>query len=190
MYTTLLMIPFFIRDVQEKSTALSGILLGAMSVLVAITAPFGGRLSDRWGRRPAAQLGGGLMLLAVVGMLAALGDATPAIVLAGWLALFGLGLGLGVGAAATAAIESAPREYAGSASGTSSMMRYIGSIVGAGILAGVLGDGAGDISTFRIVMLAVVVTTALALVAAMFIHRFVNAQVLQVTRDKTAAEAL
>jgi len=191
MYTTLLMIPFFIRDVQERSTALSGLLLGAMSVLVAITSPFGGRLSDAWGRRPAAQLGGGLMLAAVVGMLAVLSEDTSALVLAGWLALLGLGLGLGIGAASTAAVESAPRGYAGSAAGTSSMMRYAGSIVGAGILAGVLGgNGAGDIDTFRLVMLAVVGTTALAVVASMSIHRFVVSEPVPVGPDQAPAEAL
>jgi hypothetical protein len=54
------------------------------------------------------------------------------------------------------------------------MMRYAGSIVGAGILAGVLSGGDG-VTTFRIVMVAVAVTAALAVVAAMFIHRFVPA---------------
>jgi MFS family permease len=175
------MIPFFIRDLQGKSTALSGLLLGAMSVLVAITAPFGGRLSDTWGRRPAAQIGAALMLVGVAGMLAVLSESTAPPVLAGWLALVGLGLGLGVGAASTAAIESAPRTFAGSAAGTSSMMRYAGSIVGAGILAGVLGNEAtADIDTFRLVMLAVVVTTALSLVSALFIHRFVKSEVVPV----------
>ena len=72
MYTTLLMIPFFVREVQGKSTELSGLLLGAMSVLVAITAPFGGRLSDAWGRRPSAQVGSVLMLIGAVALLAGL----------------------------------------------------------------------------------------------------------------------
>lgn len=191
MYTTLLMLPFFVRDVQGKSTALSGLLLGAMSVLVAVTSPFGGRLSDTWGRRPSAQLGAALMLVAVIGMLAVLSESAPPFVLAAWLALLGLGLGLGIGAAGTAAIESAPYQYAGSAAGTSSMMRYAGSIVGAGILAGALsGDVAGDITTFRIVMLAVVVTTVLSVVSAMFIHRFVTPETVPVPRTASRAEAL
>ena len=47
-------------------------------------------------------------------------------------ALVGMGVGLTFGPSATAAIESAPREQAGIAAGTNSMMRYLGSIVGAG----------------------------------------------------------
>ena len=179
MYTTLLMIPFFVREVQGRSTELSGLLLGAMSVLVAVTAPLGGRLSDSWGRRPSAQVGAVLMLAATVALLSGLTETVSPAYLGACLALMGLGLGLGVGAANTAAVESASAKYAGSASGTSSMMRYVGSIVGAGILAGVLtSDGAsGDVDTFRLVMLAVAVTAGMALVSSMFIHRFVEPEV-------------
>ena len=58
-------------------------------------------------------------------------------------------------------------------------MRYIGSILGAGLLAGVLSDGGAggaDIGTFRFVGLVVVATAALALVAAAFIHAFPDAR--------------
>ena len=71
------------------------------------------------------------------------------------LALLGLGVGLGFGSATTAAIESAPRSLAGSAAGTNSMMRYVGSIVGAGLLAGVLntsGASVPGLDTFRLIM--------------------------------------
>ncbi len=187
MYTTLLMIPFFVREVQGKSTELSGLLLGAMSVLVAITAPFGGRLSDAWGRRPSAQTGSVLMLIGAVALFAGLSRTVSPGYLAACLAVLGLGLGLGVGAADTAAIESAPRALAGSAAGTSSMMRYAGSIVGVGILVGVLthsGAADGDVTAFRLVMLAVIVTAALAVVAATFIHRFVVPEVIPVPREQ------
>jgi EmrB/QacA subfamily drug resistance transporter len=191
MYTTLLLIPFFVREVQGKGTALSGVLLGAMSVLVAVTAPLGGRLSDAWGRRPSAEIGAVLMLIAAIGLLAGISPEVHPAYLAGCLALLGLGLGLGVGAANTAAVESAPRALAGSAAGTSSMMRYVGSIVGAGLLSGVLSrDGAGaEVATFRIVLVAVVSTAALAAIAAMFIHRFVEAEAIPVPRE-AAAEAV
>jgi EmrB/QacA subfamily drug resistance transporter len=174
MYTTLLMIPFFVREVLNRSTALSGLLLGAMSVLVSVIAPFGGLLSDEWGRRQAAQLGGVLTLAGAAVLAVVLSEDVPVGYLAACLALMGLGLGLGVGAANTAAIEAAPRSLAGSAAGTSSMMRYAGSIVGAGVLAGVLGSEGGDVAMFRIVALTVAATAALALVASMFIHRFAH----------------
>jgi hypothetical protein len=114
------------------------------------------------------------MLVGASALLAGLDESVPIAYMAGCLAVLGLGLGLGVGAANTAAVESAPIALAGSASGTSSMMRYIGSILGVGILAGVLNDGgsAADLDTFRIVMGAVVFTAALSVGAATLIHRF------------------
>ncbi len=174
MYTTLLMIPFFIRDVQGKSSLTSGLLLMAMSGLMAVTAPFGGRLSDALGRRLPAQAGALLMTVGAFALLAGLhGDVSPAY-LAACLGLIGVGQGLGTGPASTAAIEAAPAALAGSAAGTSSMMRYVGSIIGAGILAGVLSKdsvGQADITTFRIVALALASAAAIAFIAATFIHR-------------------
>jgi hypothetical protein len=65
------------------------------------------------------------------------------------------------------------------------MMRYAGSIVGAGILAGVLNsDVAGaEVGAFRLVLVAVIATAALAAVAALFIHRFVEPEILPVSRE-------
>ena len=174
MYTTLLMIPFFIRDVQGKGSLRSGLLLGAMSALVAIMSPIGGAFSDSLGRRLPAQVGAALMTAGAIALLAGLHRDVSSAYLAVCLALLGVGLGIGTGPASTAAFESAPASLAGSAAGTSSMMRYVGSIVGAGILAGVLNTsnaGQADVTTFRLVAMAVAGTAALAVVAATFIHR-------------------
>lgn len=194
MYTTLLMMPFFVKDVLQRGTAVSGVLLGAMSILVAITSPFGGRLSDAWGRRPSAQLGAALMVGGSLALLLGLSETVPLAYLAGCLAVLGLGLGLGVGAAQTAALESVPRAMAGSASGTSSMMRYVGSIVGAGLMAGVLSGGASDdVTTFRLVLVAVSVTAGLSIVSSFFIHRFVAPEIVLLDergRGRLTGEAL
>jgi EmrB/QacA subfamily drug resistance transporter len=185
MYTTLLMLPFFVREVQGRGTELSGLLLGAMSILIAVTAPVGGRISDVWGRRPTAEAGAICMLVASVGLLAGLSPDVHPGYLAACLALLGFGVGLGVGPAQTAAVESAPRALAGSAAGTSSMMRYVGSIVGAGLLAGVLTDQGAtpELWTFRVVIVAVITTAALAALAAVFIHRFAEPEPVPVDRD-------
>ena len=158
MYTTLLMIPFFVREVLGKGTELSGLLLGAMSVLrrdhgAIRRAPVG-----RVGAAAVGAVGGGAD--AGRGDRAARGPerdgvaAVPGGVPGGAGARAGAGRGRGehggdrVGAAGAGGIG---------ASGTSSMMRYVGSIVGAGILAGVLSSDSagGEVATFRIVMLAV-----------------------------------
>jgi MFS family permease len=191
MYTTLLMIPFFLREVQDRSSQMSGLLLGAMSVLVAITSPFGGRFSDAMGRRLPSQAGAVLMLAGSAALLAGLdNDVSPAY-LAVCMATIGLGLGLGSGSASTAAVESAPRALAGSASGTSSMMRYAGSILGAGLLAGVLHDKSAattDVTTYQIVALAVMITAALAVVAASLIHHRPDAGAVVIPVEEQAVE--
>jgi len=187
MYTTVLMIPFFIREVQGKGSLTSGLLLAAMSALFAITSPLGGRISDARGRRLPAQLGAAMMTAGALALLAGLQRDVSAIYLAACLALLGVGLGLGTGAAITAAVESAPARLAGSAAGTSSMMRYIGSIVGAGILAGVLNNsnavhaGAG---TFRLVATTIACTAALGVLAATFIHRRAPADLTTVVSNR------
>lgn len=191
MYTTLLMIPFFLREVQGRSAQVSGLLLGAMSVLVAITAPAGGRLSDALGRRLPSQAGAALMFAGALALLLGLDAGVSPAYLAACLATIGLGLGLGSGSAQTAAVEAAPRARAGSASGTSSMMRYVGSILGAGLLAGVLNGGTAaraDIGTYQVVALAVVVTAGLAVVAAGFIHRMPAQATVAVTLEDATIE--
>ena len=54
------------------------------------------------------------------------------------------------------------------------MMRYIGSIVGAGVLGAVLSEGSGppDVDLFRLMYVVLVAMAALAMVSTLFIHRF------------------
>lgn len=175
MYTTLLAIPFFIREVQEKSLSTTGLLLGAMSILMALVAPISGRLSDVYGRRWPAFIGSWIAFAGAVLILTGLSTQTSFLYLAVSLGVLGLGVGMSVGSATTAAVEAAPQALAGAASGTNSMMRYVGSILGAGILAGILNSGSGavpGIDVFRVIMAVVAGMAALAIVAAAMIHRF------------------
>ena len=153
----------------------SGLLLGSMSALMVVVAPLSGRLADAVGRRWPALAGSLFALGSSLYLLAILDEDVSFVYLATGLAMLGLGFGLGFGSATTAAIESAPRALAGSAAGTNSMMRYVGSILGAGILGGVLSTNAGSlpgIDTFRAIMIVVVVVAALSVVAASQIHLF------------------
>ncbi|MBI4571140.1 MAG: MFS transporter, partial [Chloroflexi bacterium] len=174
MYTTLFSIPFFVEEVQGKGSATTGTLLGSMSVLVAFVAPAGGRLSDSHGRRLPAMAGSVVALVAMIALLAGLSADVSYWYLAVVLASLGLGLGLSIGPSNTAAIESAPRELAGTASGTNSMMRYLGSIVGAGLLGAVLSSEGGgpEVGLFRLIFVVLVAMAALACVTTLFIHRF------------------
>ncbi len=176
MYTTLLAVPFFIKEVQNKPIGTAGVLIGTLSILMSVLAPVSGRLSDARGRRLPAQAGAVFQVLATLMLLLGVGVSVSSLYLAAALAMLGTGSGLGTGAATTAAVESAPRELAGSAAGTMSMMRYFGSIVGAGALGGILsGDGGPpDIAVFRVLFGGLLAMALAGLACSTLIHKFVT----------------
>jgi EmrB/QacA subfamily drug resistance transporter len=175
MYTTLLAIPFFLTDVQLRTTTVAGLLLASMAGVQALVSPLAGLTADRLGRRRPAiagsltALGGALMLVVGLSEDASLGYVAASIT------ILGLGVGLGFVASAVAAVESAPRALAGSAAGTQSMMRYFGSIVGVGLLSGLLNTQAGDapsIDVFRLLFAVVTAMLLLSLASAALIRPF------------------
>ncbi len=179
MYTTLLFVPFFIEEVQGGESSRTGLLLGSMFVMMAVVAPISGALADRVGRRSPV-IGGSAIAVAGATMLVFGLDADASFaLLAGALALIGLGVGASFGPATAAAIESASVAEAGAAAGTNSMARYFGSIVGAGALAGLLNTGGGaapEIAAFQTVMLLVLAMAVAGLAAATMVHRFPAAE--------------
>jgi MFS family permease len=89
------------------------------------------------------------------------------------MVLLGLGVGLGTGAAMTAAVEAAPRAFAGVAAGTLSMMRYFGSIVGTSLLGSILSEQATpSAGIFQALFAFLVVVAVLGAATAAGIHRF------------------
>ena len=78
----------------------------------------------------------------------------------------GIGTGLAIPTIMTTALEAAPEELAGSASGVLSMSRYFGSIP-ASILLALLVSDAGDGSTLLLTIGAVGVATALVVARSM-----------------------
>ena len=174
MYTTILSVPFFVEEVQGKSSVVTGLLLASISMPMVILSPIGGRVSDALGRRPMVTCGSILMVTAVVALLIGIDAASPFVFLAGCLAILGVGLSISFGSASAAAIESTSRDLAGTAAGTNSMMRYLGSIVGAGILGAVLTTDSGvpGIGLFQLIFAVLLAMSVLAFVSSLFIHRF------------------
>ena len=173
MYTVLLSVPFFIVEIQEKSVGAAGVLLGVMSLLMAILAAAAGWLADLRGRRLPALVGGASQVLAVSLLLIGISADVSFVLLAASLAILGFGIGIGSGPAMTAAMEAAPREHAGVAAGTLSMMRYFGNIVGAGILGGVLASDAAtpSIDLFRLIFAILLPVACTTLFSASLIHK-------------------
>ena len=174
MYTTILAMPFFVEEVQGKGHGTSAALLGIVSVQSAFLAPISGRISDSVGRRYPA-LAGSLFVVAGSGaMLVVISEDVSFGYLAAALGALGLGLGISMSPTGAAAIESSPRELAGAAAGTNSMMRYFGSIIGTGLLGAILSSDAAvpEIGVFRVIFAVLFVMSLAAAATTLMIHRF------------------
>lgn len=160
-YALLLAVPI-VLDSRGWSSASIGVGLSFLTLGMVLMGPYGGRLGDARGRRRPVVLGLAVTLVAVATSAAA-GDAVPSALLLLTLLLFGLGLGVASPSVMTAGIEAAPAARVGSAAGLLSASRYVGSIASTLVLAGVVHDDGGGLSTLLIVCAA---TLAVSLAVA------------------------
>jgi DHA2 family methylenomycin A resistance protein-like MFS transporter len=165
MYTTLLALPLFMDHVRGDNEQTIGLTLAALSALSALWGLLGGRISDSRGRWLPA-VAGAVGLLLGVAALAAVLDLPELWPVAAALGIMGVGLGVQSAPVQTAAIEAAPMEKSGSAAGVYSTSRYMGSVIGATILAIVFsGDPLpGDTGRFQLLFVGL----ALAALAGIF----------------------
>jgi MFS transporter, DHA2 family, multidrug resistance protein len=127
-------LPFYFEDVLQRSQVETGFFMTPWPLVVAIMAPIGGRLSDRY---PAGILGGlGLALLGVGMALLAVLPATPSVANIVWrMAICGLGFGFFQTPNMRALMSSAPPGRSGSASGIVATARLTGQTIGAALAA-------------------------------------------------------
>jgi len=101
-------------------------------------------------------------LLLTIGVV---GASLAVIVIA--LAIMGIGVGVAGAPVQTVAVESVPLEGAGSAAGIFSTSRYIGSVVGSGVLAAAFAQGSGaELEARYVLLFAGLAVAALAGIAA------------------------
>jgi EmrB/QacA subfamily drug resistance transporter len=153
MYTTLVAIPIYLADARGVGDAVIGGLLFGMSVAIVAISPIAGRYSDKVGAR-AMVVAGSVVMLGGSATLWAILHHPPIALLALPLVLMGLGLGLCQAAQQAAALKAWPGEMAGSAAGTLSMMRYVGSISGTALIAALLTEHPGE-TEFRPLFLVI-----------------------------------
>jgi MFS transporter, DHA2 family, multidrug resistance protein len=127
-------LPFYFEEVLLRSQVETGFFMTPWPLVVAIMAPIGGRLSDRY---PAGILGGlGLALLGVGMALLAVLPATPSVANIVWrMAICGLGFGFFQTPNMRALMSSAPPGRSGSASGIVATARLTGQTIGAALAA-------------------------------------------------------
>jgi DHA2 family methylenomycin A resistance protein-like MFS transporter len=163
MYTVLLAIPPLWAAAGRPSVEI-GSLLGTMAAAMVVAAPIGGRLADRYGRRwPTV---GGLAALTLGAcQIAFAGTSEPTTTALG-LVVLGAGLGLATPGLQASALEAVERKDAGAAAGAYSTSRYLGSIVGSALLAGLAGSTVADEGigpVFAVVVVAALMATLFAL---------------------------
>jgi DHA2 family multidrug resistance protein-like MFS transporter len=139
-------LPFYFEAVLHRDPVDTGFLMMSWAIVVALSAPIAGRLSDRY---PPGLLGGVGLSILCVGMvsLALLPADASALGIVLRMGLCGVGFGLFQSPNLNALMSSAPPERSGGASGVIAMARLLGQTSGAALvalcfgLAGVQGAG-------------------------------------------------
>ena len=160
-----LLVPLLVERLQGGSPEATGLVLLGISALWAVAAPYGGRISDRLGRRlpvvlGMAATGAALALLWLVAPTASL------VVIGAALSIVGFGMGLSGSPRQAAALETVGPERVGMAAGTYYTGRYLGGVVGASLAGAVLGTtvtGEGVALGFGILTLAAVIVVVVSM---------------------------
>jgi DHA2 family multidrug resistance protein-like MFS transporter len=127
-------LPFYFEDILHRSQVETGFFMTPWPLVVAVMAPIGGRLSDRY---PAGILGGiGMVLLALGMVLLATLPAEPSIANIVWrMVICGVGFGFFQTPNMKALMSSAPPHRSGGASGIVATARLTGQTIGAALAA-------------------------------------------------------
>ncbi len=130
---TVILMPFYLENVLGYTTGQVGLLVAAVPVVLAVTAPLSGTLSDRFGTRPITAIGL-LILLTGYYTMSTLNESITSI---GYiLRLLPVGIGMGVFQSPnnSAVMGTVPRERLGIASGLLSVTRTLGQTTGIALL--------------------------------------------------------
>jgi len=144
-------LPFYFEDVLMRTQVETGFFMTPWPLVVAIMAPIGGRLSDRY---PVGILGGiGLALLGIGMVLLATLPPEPGIANIVWrMVLCGIGFGFFQTPNLRALMASAPSHRSGSASGIVATARLTGQTLGAALAALCFALGGHDGATLALAL--------------------------------------
>ena len=137
LHGSFIVVPLAVEQLLGESATTSGIVLLGLAGVGAVVAPFGGRVSDRRGRRVIVVVGS-LISAAGLAALAIPDAAASAVTIAVVLGVVGLGNGL-TSPRQAAALESVEPARVGMAAGTYYTARYLGGVVGASLAGAILG---------------------------------------------------
>ena len=156
-----LLVPLLVERLLGGSARTSGLVLLGIAGVSALVAPFGGRASDRQGRRRIVVAGSAICAVALgaLALPAGIGSAATVGVLLG---VVGLGLGLSGSPRQAAAFDGIEHSRIGMAAGTYFTARYLGGVLGASLAGAVLG---GTVTTGGVSLGFAILAVAAAIVA-------------------------
>jgi EmrB/QacA subfamily drug resistance transporter len=132
VYSITFLMPFYLIQGRGLNPAQAGLLLTVQPVLMAISAPISGALSDRWGSRGPGMLGMGVLSSGLL-VLSRLAPETGLWWVAVGLAIVGTGTGTFISPNTSALMGAAPRARQGIASGVQAVARNFGMVLGIGL---------------------------------------------------------
>ncbi len=132
LYCVVFLMPFYLIQGRGWNPGQAGLILTAQPIVMAVTAPLSGFLSDRIGSRLLSTLGMAIMAAGLF-LLSRLGSSSPDAQILVSLAVTGLGTGMFISPNTSALLGSAPRQRQGIASGILATARNVGMVLGVGL---------------------------------------------------------
>ena len=132
VYSITFLLPFYLIQGRGLNPAQAGLLLTIQPVIMAISAPISGTLSDRIGSRLPGMLGMGLLAVGLV-LLSRIGPDSGLWLVVLGLAVAGAGTGTFISPNTSALMGAAPRARQGIASGVQGAARNFGMVLGIGL---------------------------------------------------------
>lgn len=129
LFSNMMLMPFYLQHILNFQPSQVGLLMTAMPLMMAVTAPISGRASDRIGPVALTTVG---LLLSSLGLfyLATLTSTTTALQVIPGPILIGLGSGMFQSPNNSSVMSSVPRSKLGSAGGINALVRNVGMVVG------------------------------------------------------------
>jgi EmrB/QacA subfamily drug resistance transporter len=133
MFGAMTFLPLFLQEVKGVSAIQSGVRLFPMMAGLFVASVGSGILVSRWGRYKVFPVVGTALTTIGLFLMAHIGVATGAWTMAGYMAIFGLGLGLVMSVLLVAVQNAVPYEELGTATSGSYFFRMIGGSFGTAV---------------------------------------------------------
>ena len=137
VYSIIFLMPFYLIQGRGFNPAQAGLLLTIQPIIMAISAPISGAMSDRHGSRLPGMIGMGILATGLF-ILSFLGASSEMWLVGLGLAVCGLGTGTFISPNTSALMGAAPRARQGIASGVQGAARNFGMVVGIGLAGAIL----------------------------------------------------